>query len=219
MSIGAVSTPIGSGGSRNAAGVAEEHLANTAMSSASHVFPAAQARRAILRALGPWIRTAHSRRSVHSDEGRCSPPSWGPTRDHLECHGPRRPGSAQGRAVPAGPVAGSVYHLGFTTRYPRRADDRISASRWCLPRTSIRDRLPLPPCHGALAASTQMRMTPAESIHRRHHQRRYSLRRGHQAGSLEPGKLADFRHPRFGDYRELPYFSGGSRPGPYMCRG
>ena len=36
----------------------------------------------------------------------------------------------------------------------------------------------------------------------------YSLKRGHEIGSLEPGKLADFAIHDCDDYRELPYFFG-----------
>jgi imidazolonepropionase len=53
-----------------------------------------------------------------------------------------------------------------------------------------------------------MQMTPAESITAATINAAFSLRRGHQIGSLEPGKLADFAIHDCGDYRELPYFFG-----------
>jgi imidazolonepropionase len=57
-------------------------------------------------------------------------------------------------------------------------------------------------------ASTQMKMTPAESITAATINAAWSLRRGHETGSLEPGKFADFAIHDCDDYRELPYFFG-----------
>jgi imidazolonepropionase len=57
-------------------------------------------------------------------------------------------------------------------------------------------------------AATQMRMTAAESITAATINAAYSLHRGHEIGSLEPGKWADFAIHDCVDYRELPYFFG-----------
>jgi imidazolonepropionase len=57
-------------------------------------------------------------------------------------------------------------------------------------------------------AATQMKMTAAESITAATINAAYSLRRGHQIGSIEPSKFADFAIHDCGDYRELPYFFG-----------
>ena len=57
-------------------------------------------------------------------------------------------------------------------------------------------------------ASTQMKMTPAESITAATINAAYSLGRGDQIGSLVPGKLADFVIHGCEDYRELAYFFG-----------
>jgi imidazolonepropionase len=57
-------------------------------------------------------------------------------------------------------------------------------------------------------ACTQMRMTPAEAITAATINAAWSLRRGGQIGSLEPGKRADFVIHDCDDYRELPYFFG-----------
>ncbi len=61
-------------------------------------------------------------------------------------------------------------------------------------------------------ACTQMRMTPAEAITASTINAAWSLNRGNQIGSLEPGKQADFAIHNCSDYRELPYFL--SRPDP-----
>jgi imidazolonepropionase len=53
-----------------------------------------------------------------------------------------------------------------------------------------------------------MKLTPAEAITAATINAAYSLRRGHEIGSLEPGKLADFAIHDCADYRELPYFFG-----------
>jgi imidazolonepropionase len=57
-------------------------------------------------------------------------------------------------------------------------------------------------------ASTHMKLTPAESITAATINAAYSLDRGHEIGSLEPGKLGDFVIHECTDYRELSYFFG-----------
>jgi imidazolonepropionase len=57
-------------------------------------------------------------------------------------------------------------------------------------------------------ACTHMKMTPAEAIVAATVNAAYSLGRGAEIGSLEPGKLADFAVHDCSDYRELPYFFG-----------
>jgi imidazolonepropionase len=57
-------------------------------------------------------------------------------------------------------------------------------------------------------ACTHMKMTPAECITAATINAAYSLERGHEIGSLEPGKFADFVIHDCDDYRELPYFFG-----------
>ncbi len=57
-------------------------------------------------------------------------------------------------------------------------------------------------------ASTHMRMTPAEAITTTTINAAYSLGRGDEIGSLEPGKRADFAVYDCQDYREIAYFVG-----------
>ncbi len=61
-------------------------------------------------------------------------------------------------------------------------------------------------------ASTQMKMTPAEAITAATINAAYSLGKGGEIGSLEPGKRADFVIHDCGDYRELAYFAGLEHP-------
>src|SRR5205085_11006253 len=61
-------------------------------------------------------------------------------------------------------------------------------------------------------ASTQMKMTPAEAITAATINAAYSLGRGHQIGSLEVGKQAEFAIHDASEYRELAYFFGIEHP-------
>ena len=102
----------------------------------------------------------------------------------------------------------SVYTLG-STRYPaaRRMIDLglpVVLATDFNPGSSPTASMPLV----LSLAATQMKMTPAESITAATINAAHSLRRGHQIGSLEPGKSADFTIHDCDDYRELPYFFG-----------
>lgn len=57
-------------------------------------------------------------------------------------------------------------------------------------------------------AMTQMRLTAAEAISASTINAAYSVGRGREVGSLEPGKLADFVIFDCRDYREIPYWFG-----------
>jgi imidazolonepropionase len=57
-------------------------------------------------------------------------------------------------------------------------------------------------------ACTQMHMTPAEAITAATVNAAWSLARGGEIGSLEPGKFGDFAIHDCDDYRELAYFFG-----------
>jgi imidazolonepropionase len=60
-------------------------------------------------------------------------------------------------------------------------------------------------------AATQMKMTPAESLTAATINAAWSLNRGDQIGSLEPGKRANFTVWNCGDYREIGYYFGISQ--------
>jgi imidazolonepropionase len=130
------------------------------------------------------------------------------TADHLEATGETGLAALAAAGVQPVLLPASVYALGLT-KYPaaRRmielglpvvlATDFNPGSS---PTTSMPMVLSL--------ASTQMKMTPAESITAATINAAYSLNRGAELGSLEAGKLADFVIHDCADYREIPYFFG-----------
>jgi imidazolonepropionase len=68
-------------------------------------------------------------------------------------------------------------------------------------------------------ACTQMKMTPAEAVTAVTVNAAWSLNRGHEIGSLEAGKIADFVIHDAEDYRELAYFFGGHHPHAVFASG
>ncbi|MGA2113914.1 MAG: imidazolonepropionase [Bryobacteraceae bacterium] len=102
----------------------------------------------------------------------------------------------------------SVYHLG-STRYPAaramiEAGLAIVLATDFNPGSSPTASMPMV----LSLASTHLRLTPAESIAAATINAAYSLGRGHEIGSLEPGKVADFAIHDCTNYRELAYFFG-----------
>jgi len=105
-------------------------------------------------------------------------------------------------------LPGSVYALG-KTRYPP-AREMIEAGLAVVVATDFNpgsSPTPSMPMVMSLAA-TQMKMTPAESVTAATINAAYSLNRGDQIGSLEPGKRANFVIVECEDYRELAYWFG-----------
>jgi imidazolonepropionase len=134
------------------------------------------------------------------------------TADHLE-HTDAK-GIAALRSAQVQPVLlpGSVYALG-SSRYPA-AREMINAGLGVVLATDFNPgSSPTPAMTMVLSlASSHMKMTPAESITATTINPAYSLNRGSQIGSIEPGKLADFVIHDCEDYRELAYFFGIEHP-------
>ena len=130
------------------------------------------------------------------------------TADHLEHT--NNEGIAALKSANVQPILlpGSVYALG-STRYPA-ARAMIDAGLAVILATDFNPgSSPTPSMPMVLSlASTQMKMTPAESITAATINAAHSLNRGDKIGSLEPGKFADVVIHDCDDYRELAYFFG-----------
>jgi len=116
-------------------------------------------------------------------------------------------------------LPGSVYALG-SSRYPA-AREMIDAGLAVVLATDFNPgSSPTPSIRMILSlAATHMKMTPAEAITAATINAAYSLNRGAQLGSLEPGKVADFVIHDCEDYRELAYFFGLEHPWRVYAQG
>jgi imidazolonepropionase len=134
------------------------------------------------------------------------------TADHLEHTDAAGITALKSAGVQPVLLPGSVYALG-SSRYPA-ARDMIDAGLAVVLATDFNPgSSPTPSMPMILSlASTNMKMTPAESISASTINAAYTLNRGAEIGSLEPGKLADFVIHDCDDYRELAYFFGIEHP-------
>ena len=134
------------------------------------------------------------------------------TADHLEHTDALGIAALKAASVQPVLLPGSVYALG-SSRYPD-ARAMIEAGLAVVLATDFNPgSSPTPSMPMILSlASTQMKMTPAEAVTAATINAAYSLRRGDEIGSLEPGKRADFVIHDCRDYRELGYFFGVRHP-------
>jgi imidazolonepropionase len=174
-----------------------------------HVFPVSEAR-SILRAAkehGFKLRM-HVDQLANSGGAELAAGLGAVTADHLEHT--EAPGIAALRDAGVQPVLlpGSVYALGLK-RYPD-ARAMIEAGLAVVLATDFNPgSSPTPSMQMILSlAAVNMKMTPAESITAATINAAYSLQRGGEIGSLEPGKRADFVIHDCADHRELAYFFG-----------
>ncbi len=130
------------------------------------------------------------------------------TADHLEKTDEQGIAALKSAGVQPVLLPGSVYALGSTC-YPR-AREMIEAGLAVVTATDFNPgSSPTASMPMVLSlACTQMKMSPAEAISASTINPAYSLGRGDQIGSLEPGKLANFSIFDCKDYRELAYWFG-----------
>ena len=130
------------------------------------------------------------------------------TADHLEHTDAEGIAGLKQAGVQPVLLPGSVYALG-STRYPA-AREMIDAGLAVVLATDFNPgSSPTPSMTMILSlAATHMKMSPAEAITAATINAAYSLNRGDQIGSLEPGKIADLVIHDCADYRELAYFFG-----------
>lgn len=174
-----------------------------------HIFPVRAAGRILLAAkgLGMGLRL-HADQFALSGGGRLAAELRAATADHLEYADPDSMDVMAARGVQPVLLPGSVYSLGLS-HYP---DGRAMIERGLAvvlatdfnPGSSPTASMPMI----LSLACTQMRMTPAETISAATINAAYSLGRGAEIGSLEPGKRADFAVYECADYREIPYHFG-----------
>jgi imidazolonepropionase len=174
-----------------------------------HVFPVDDARRILSAAKQHGLKLRmHVDQLENSGGAQLAAELGAATADHLEHTA--APGIAAMHDAGVQPVLlpGSVYALG-SKRYPD-ARAMIEAGLAVVLATDFNPgSSPTPSMPMILSlASTQMKMTPAESITAATVNAAYSLNRGAEIGSLEAGKRADFVIHDCMDHRELAYFFG-----------
>ncbi|HEX6284084.1 MAG TPA: imidazolonepropionase [Pyrinomonadaceae bacterium] len=141
------------------------------------------------------------------------------TADHLEYTDAEGIAALKSAGVQPVLLPGSVYALG-SSHYPA-ARAMIDAGLATVLATDFNPgSSPTPSMLTILSlAATQMKMTPAEAITAATVNAAYSLNRGAELGSLEPGKMADFVIHDCDDYRELAYFFGVNHAWQVYCGG
>ncbi len=174
-----------------------------------HVFPVGDARRILSAAKAHGFKLRmHVDQLQNSGGAELAAELGAVTADHLEHTGASGIEAMREASVQPVLLPGSVYSLG-SKRYPDaramiEAGLAVVVATDFNPGSSPTTSMPMI----LSLASTQMKMTPAESITAATINASYSLQRGAEIGSLEPGKRADFAIHDCTDHRELAYFFG-----------
>ena len=174
-----------------------------------HVFPVADARRILIAAKEQGFKLRmHVDQLGNSGGAQLAAELGAVTADHLEHTDAAGIEAMRDKGVQPVLLPGSVYALG-SKKYPD-ARAMIETGLAVVLATDFNPgSSPTPSMPMILSlASTQMKMTPSEAITAATINAAYSLRRGDEIGSLEPGKRADFVIHDCTDHRELAYFFG-----------
>jgi imidazolonepropionase len=180
--------------------------------------PSARQLLASARSLGLKLRV-HADQLSRSGAAELAAELGAATADHLEHIGEAGIDALARAGVQPVLLPASVYTLGSNRFAPAR--QMIDAGLALVLATDFNPgSSPTPSIPFVLSlASTHMRMTPAEAITAVTINAAYSLDRGAQIGSLEPGKRADFVIHDCRDYREIAYFAGIESPDSVYIRG
>jgi imidazolonepropionase len=194
--------------------VASEKLAEYAdVFCEERVFSLDESRKILLaaRALGLGLRI-HADQLLLSGGARLAAELKASTADHLEHTDADGIAALKSAGVQPVLLPGSVYALG-STRYPA-ARAMIDAGLGVVLATDFNPgSSPTPSMPMILSlASTHLKMTPSEALTAATVNAAYSLGRGGELGTLEPGKRADFVIHDCADYREIAYFFGVEHP-------
>lgn len=191
-------------------GVAQLHLAEYCdVFCEPKVFDVAMSRRILIRAreLGFKLRM-HADQLSKSGAAQLAAELGAVTADHLEQTDERGIETLAAANVQPVLLPASVYNLGLSrfaaARQMINAGLAVVLATDFNPGSSPTASMPFV----LSLASTHMRMTPAEAITAATINPAYSLGRGSEIGSLEPGKRADFVIYDCRDYREIAYFVG-----------
>jgi imidazolonepropionase len=185
-----------------------------------HAFSVEESRKILFAARGHGLKLrVHADQLSLSGGARLAGELKTATADHLEHTDAEGIAVLKSAGVQPVLLPGSVYALG-ASRYPAARDMIDAGLALVLASDFNPGSSPTPSMPMILSlASTQMKMTPAESITATTINAAYSLGRGDRIGSLEPGKEADFVIYDCDDYRELAYFFGIPHAVDSYCRG
>jgi imidazolonepropionase len=162
---------------------------------------------------------------MHADQFSCSggarlAASLGAqTADHLEHTDETSIAALAVAGVQPVLLPGSVYSIGSRHYPPARA--MIDAGLAVVLATDFNPgSSPIASMPAVMSlACTQMKMIPSETLTAATINAAWSLNLAAEAGSLEPGKSADFVIHEASDYREIPYFLGTQRPVMVFAQG
>jgi imidazolonepropionase len=161
----------------------------------------------------------HAEQFSHTGAARLAVELEAASADHLEQADHEDAVALGNSSTVATLLPGSVFHLGLDRYAPARAlienGAAVALATDFNPGTSPTCSMPMV----LSLACTRMRMSPAEAISAATINGAHALGRGHQLGSLDPGKQGDVILLNATDYREIPYYFGVNLAAATIKRG